>query len=68
MHRDGHRPTVDHTQWLRPAAKADLIEICRYIARDSPARAAACPMRIEGKLGVLSNQLGIGASRPDTRR
>ncbi len=55
----------------RPAAKADLIEIYRYIARDSHDRAAAYLMRIEGKLGVLSNQPGIGAARlpgyPDVR-
>ncbi len=36
-----------------PAAKADLIEIYRYIARDSRDRAAAYLMRIEGKLSVL---------------
>ncbi len=55
----------------RPAAKQDLIEIYRYIARDAPMRADSFVRRIDGVIQLLSDRPGMGSRRlprhPDVR-
>ena len=55
----------------RPAAKRDLINIYKHIARNAPLRAAPFLRQIDGTLQTLSDRPEIGSARlpnyPDVR-
>ena len=55
----------------RPAAERDLIEIYKYIAKDSPSRARDFIQRIDKKIKLLADHPLIGAAKlsayPDIR-
>jgi toxin ParE1/3/4 len=48
-----------------PAARADLLEIAAYIARDNPTRALSFVDELESKCLQLSHASSIGAMRPE---
>jgi toxin ParE1/3/4 len=53
---------------LRPAARADLLDISDYIASDNPAAAERLLAELETKSLLLADQPGIGHRRPDILR
>ena len=53
---------------LAPRARADLLEISDYIAKDSPAAAERLLLQLEAKSLLLVDQPGIGHRRPDVAR
>jgi plasmid stabilization system protein ParE len=50
---------------LSPAAGNDLVEICSYIAADSPAHADRFLERLHEKCARLAESPGMGAPRPE---
>ncbi|MFN2568962.1 MAG: type II toxin-antitoxin system RelE/ParE family toxin, partial [Candidatus Dormibacteria bacterium] len=50
---------------LSPTAKADLLEVVDYIARDNPERAGCFVDELESQCDRLEALPGIGTPRPD---
>ena len=50
---------------LSPQARADLLEIHDYVARDSPDRASELLDRIEGHCSQLATYPYMGVARPE---